>query len=269
LQASLIPNETPRIAGWGFAAMWQPAHTVSGDFYDFALVDQGPLHGMVTADVPDRGMPAALFMALARSTIHASLSSARTPAESLTHANRLLCADTVRGMFVTVCYAQLDPASGELVCVNAGHNPPRFYQRSDDRLVELARTGMALGVDETCRYGQHVVNLDAGDFVLFYTDGVTEAADARQEGFCVGRLRQVVLEQCAASGTDIIAALRRALDAFVGVTPQFDDMAIEVIKRLCRAADHRFPPREQRASRQMAVFPLGTLLWQPTRLKAA
>ena len=232
LQASLIPREAPRIAGWDFAALWEPAHMVSGDFYDFVPVDHGPLQGVVIADVSDKGMPAALFMALARSTIRASIISTRSPADCIAHANRLLCADTDNGMFVTMCYAQLNPATGELVYVNAGHNPPLLYRQDQAELTELTRTGIALGVDDTRRFEQRAVTLDSGDFVLFYTDGVSEAADARQQGFGVGRLRQVILQAHRARATQIIAALRQALGEFVGATSPFDDMTAVVVKRL-------------------------------------
>ncbi|HET7089695.1 MAG TPA: GAF domain-containing SpoIIE family protein phosphatase [Anaerolineae bacterium] len=232
LQTSLIPRETPRVAGWDFAALWQPAHVVSGDFYDFVPVHDVPGLGIIIADVSDKGMPAALYMALARSTIRASITSACCPADCVTHANRVLCADTENGMFVTMCYAQLNPATGELVYVNAGHNPPLLYRQDRRQLTELARTDMVLGVDDTHCYEQRTLQLDPGDFVVFYTDGVTEAANVTEQEFGKEHLRQVVLSARGASAVDIIAALRRAVDEFIGSMPPFDDVTAVVVKRL-------------------------------------
>ncbi|MGH2522866.1 MAG: PP2C family protein-serine/threonine phosphatase, partial [Anaerolineales bacterium] len=123
VQASLLPRAIPNIPGWEFAARWQPAREVAGDYYDFISGDPASL-GLVIADVTDKGMPAALFMALTRSIVRASALQAITPAEGITQANRLICADATNSMFVTLLYACLRPATGELAYVNAGHNPP-------------------------------------------------------------------------------------------------------------------------------------------------
>jgi sigma-B regulation protein RsbU (phosphoserine phosphatase) len=235
LQASLIPSETPHLAGWDFAAFWQPARLVSGDFYDFVPVRTNsglPLQGLVIADVSDKGMPAALFMAVARSTIRASLTSACCPSDCIAHANRLLCADSVNAMFITACYGQLDPQTGELVYVNAGHNPPLLYRRAEDQLSELTRTGMALAVDDTHPYTQRALGLEPGDFVLFYTDGVTDAVNAQEQEFGKARLRQVILDRRQASAREMVAGLQQTLGEFVGASSPFDDMTAVVVKRL-------------------------------------
>ena len=122
LQAGLIPHETPHAAGWEFVARWQPARQVAGDFYDF-IPAAGDHIGIVVADVADKGMAAAIFMALTRSTVRASLAGAPSPAEGIARANRLICADAAGGMFVTLFYAELDPLTGLLTYVNAGHDP--------------------------------------------------------------------------------------------------------------------------------------------------
>jgi phosphoserine phosphatase RsbU/P len=232
LQASLIPHAIPRPPGWDFAALWQPAQIVSGDFYDFFPINLAPLQGLVIADVSGKGMPAALFMAMARSTIRASLTAACCPADCIAHANRVLCADAANGMFVTLCYAQLDPLTGELVYVNAGHNPPLLYRQAEDQFAELTRTGSALGVDETYLFDQCTVRLNPGDWIVFYTDGVTEAINAQEQEFGRERLRQVVFDKRRAPATELVMALNHALHEFSGVAPQFDDITLVVMKRL-------------------------------------
>ncbi len=121
LQAWLLPQEAPVVPGWEFASHWQPAREVAGDFFDFIRLGPGRA-GALVADVADKGMAAALFMALSRSILRASLASAASPAEGIAAANRLICEDATGGMFVTLFYAEAD-ASGVLTYVNAGHNP--------------------------------------------------------------------------------------------------------------------------------------------------
>jgi sigma-B regulation protein RsbU (phosphoserine phosphatase) len=135
-------------------------------------------------------------------------------------------------MFITVCYAQLDPATGELVYVNAGHNPPLLYRKERDQLTELKRTGIALGVDNTRGFEQRAVKLDPGDFVLFYTDGLTEATNSWQQEFGNECLRQVLFYKRGAPAAEIVAALDQALSDFVGAAASIDDVTVVVLKRL-------------------------------------
>jgi sigma-B regulation protein RsbU (phosphoserine phosphatase) len=231
LQSSLIPRETPQLAGWDFAALWQPAREVSGDFYDFPPDRAGHL-GIVIADVSDKGMPAALFMALARSTVRASVAQAPSPADAITQANYLVCSDAANGMFISLFYGQLDPETGQMTYVNAGHNPPLLYRATDGTLTELARTGILLGVDESVTFEQRMLQLNAGDFVLLYTDGVTEAIDAQTNEFGRERLQRLLLDQHGAGAAQIIAGLAEAITGFVGATPQSDDITVVMVKRV-------------------------------------
>ena len=231
VQASLIPREVPHIPGWEFAAHWQPASEVGGDFFDFIARDDGEL-GFAIADVSDKGMHAALFMALTRSTLRASTLAAPTPADGLNQANRLLCADSTGGMFVTLFYGQLDPAASRLTYVNAGQNPPLLYRAAKKELIELTRTGIMVGFDDTYAYKQRSVRLQRGDFILFYTDGVTESVDAQDEQFGEERLHRVLLDHQNESPDEIMNALKQALGEFTGDIPPFDDVTIVIVKRV-------------------------------------
>jgi len=230
VQASLLPRETPQVPGWEFAAHWQPAREVAGDYYDFIPLDRGQL-GLVIADVSDKGMPAALFMALTRSIIRACAGRTPSPADGIAHANRLLCADSSQGMFVTMFYGLLDPAAGTLTYVNAGHDQPLLYRSEPDELSELGPTGMVLGVLEDARFEQEQVGLQSGDFLLLYTDGVTDATDAQGQEFGKQRLQRVVRDSRRASVTDVVAALEQALEEFVGTSLAFDDITVVGLKR--------------------------------------
>jgi sigma-B regulation protein RsbU (phosphoserine phosphatase) len=231
VQASLLPRETPRVPGWEFAAQWQPAREVAGDYYDFIPGAGGRL-GLVIADVSDKGMPAALFMALTRSIVRASVDGAPSPAEGIARANRLICADSTSGMFVTLFYALLDPATGEFTYVNAGHNPPLLYRADQDGLTQLTLTGMVLGVIEDAPFEQHTLRLNPGDLILLYTDGVTDATDAHWHDFGMERLERVVLDHRNAPAADVMAALEQAIGDFAGSAAPFDDMAMVVMKCL-------------------------------------
>ena len=239
IQTDLLPHQTPQIPGWEFAARWQPAREVAGDYYDFIWLDLDPGKGkrslpglgIVIADVSDKGMPAALFMALTRSTIRASVGHSLLPADGIAHANRLVCADSKSGMFVTLFYGLLDPVANGFTYVNAGHNPPLLYRAEQNRLLELSRTGMALGVVADSSFEQNRVKLHSGDFVLLYTDGVIDAMDAQQREFGEERLRRVVFEQRYAPVEEMVAALEQAVREFVGASAPFDDMTIVGLKR--------------------------------------
>ena len=231
VQASLIPSSTPQIPGWEFAATWHPAREVSGDYYDF-ITSHPKQPGLVIADVSDKGTPAALFMALTRSVVRATLSHSVSPAEGITQANKLICADSTGSMFVTLFYARLDTHTGEATYVNAGHNPPLLVRASKEALIELTRTGMALGVDDSLPYKQQVVRLDPGDLLLLYTDGITDAISDNGQEFGLERLKKLLEDQRGASASEVVAALEKVVKTHTGDSAPFDDITIVVVKRI-------------------------------------
>jgi len=242
VQASLIPSATPEIPGWDFAAYWQPAREVSGDFYDFisnvgeknlakVAAPGSAMHGIVIGDVSDKGMHAALFMALTRSVVRASTTAGLSPADGLTQTNRLLVADSTNGMFVTLFYMQLDPQKNELTYVNAGHNPPLLYRAKEKDLMELKSTGIMLGFTDMVVHKQRTVQLEPNDIVVIYTDGVTEAMDEHNEQFGDDRLHDVILAQRDQTPQEMMQALRQSVSAFVGNRNQSDDITVVIVKR--------------------------------------
>ncbi len=236
VQTSLMPRSTPHIAGWEFAALWQPAHLVGGDLYDFTVPDASAdsLQTISIADVADKGMPAALFMALARATLRASIMVHCCPSDCITHVNQMLCADATDGMFVTMFHAQLHPPSGKLAYVNAGHNRPLWYRAGEGTLTELELTGIALGIEAQQTFDECAIHIAHGDFVLFYTDGVTDATNAREEEFGKARLQELLLAHRNASAREIMTALENAVREFVDGASQFDDITAVVVKRIAK-----------------------------------
>jgi phosphoserine phosphatase RsbU/P len=230
VQSSLIPTHTPEISGWQFAASWKPAREVSGDYYDFIQIKPDIL-GLVIADVSDKGMPAALFMALTRSTVRASVTQAFSLANGISQANRLISNDSSGGMFVTLFYAQLALKTGQLNYVNAGHNPPLIYHRTGDEWMSLTRTGVALGIEENQIYAQMMVQLNPGDFILMYTDGLTDAIDPDEKAFGEERLHQALSNHRHESASDILAGIQADVNQFIRSSEPFDDITALVIKR--------------------------------------
>jgi serine phosphatase RsbU (regulator of sigma subunit) len=230
VQAGLLPSDTPEITGWQFAACWRPAREVAGDYYDFIPLDQGHL-GVVMGDVCDKAMPAALFMALTRSIVRASTVQTAGPRDGLALANRVLCADTHDGMFVTLFYGLLQPITGAFSYVNAGHNPPLWYCADKDALVPLRPTGMALGILPDATFDQQTVRLGPGDWILLYTDGLTDASDASTNRFGIERVQRVLLPHRYGAAAELLAALEQAVDRFAGDTPPFDDIALVLLRR--------------------------------------
>jgi sigma-B regulation protein RsbU (phosphoserine phosphatase) len=237
VQTGLLPSRTPEISGWEFAASWQPAREVSGDFYDFLEIQNlsgevGKTLGLFIADVTDKGMPAALFMAYTRSILRASLLADTSPAVGITRANRLICQETSHGLFVTLFYGQLNTATGELVYVNAGHNPPLCYQNASSSLERLMPTGIPLGVVEEFEYQQEQISLAPGDFLFCYTDGIIESINSMNEEFGLERLEKVLRTNQMSTPSRLAQAVDRALLDFTRSDELFDDKTMVVLKRV-------------------------------------
>jgi sigma-B regulation protein RsbU (phosphoserine phosphatase) len=230
VQTGLIPEEIPNLKGWQFAASWLPAREVAGDFYDFVPTESDGM-GLVIADVTDKGMGAALFMALTRSMLRASLEGSSTPAEAISKANRLILANSTSAMPVTLFYGEVSADDGEMQYVNAGHNPPLIYRSATGKFGELGRTGIVLGVDDGIVLEQDTVQLESGDCLIFYTDGVTDALNSSEQSFGEERLRDSIRGSGEGSAQDVAVALLQALQEFIGGAEPFDDITLLVAKR--------------------------------------
>jgi len=232
IQASFLPDDLPRVPGWQLAATLEPARETSGDFYDVIPLPNSRF-AIVVADVADKGMGAALYMALSRTLIRTYAVEYHTrPDFVLRVANRRILADTQAGLFVTVFYGVLDPITGTLTYCNAGHNPPYLLSaRNTDTVQALRRTGMPLGIAKGVSWEQDVVQLAPGDMLVLYTDGVTEAQDGREAFFGKERLLEVVQTNLGRQAQNVQDALLAEVHEFVGDAPQFDDIALMVVVR--------------------------------------
>jgi len=230
IQLTLLPKDLPAVPGWEFAAFYQPARQVGGDFYDFFALP-GQRLGLVIADVADKGVPAALMMAVSRTIVRATAASGRRPAAALKLANTLMFKDSWSDLFVTAFYALLEPQTGRLAYANAGHNRPLWVQPSTGQVHELAAHGIALGVLKAIKLEECEIGVAPGDTVVFYTDGVTEARNGKGELFWEERLRATLEAHAEDSAQKIQNAILAAVEEFTDGAPLADDLTLFVIKR--------------------------------------
>jgi len=238
IQASFLPESCPSMPGWELAALWRSAREVGGDFYDFISLSGWP-HGegkegrigLVVADVADKGVPAALFMALSRTLLRTVSIDGRSPSEAVSRTNDLILADARSGLFVTLFYTILHPESGEIVYANAGHMPPLIVRAEEGTAEELRIPGMALGVLPHEHYGEYTSYLRLGDALILYTDGLIDALNAKQERFGLDRLKQLVRDHRRLTAEDLARTINQAVSAFVGDAVQFDDLTLVVARR--------------------------------------
>ncbi|MBK9712014.1 MAG: SpoIIE family protein phosphatase [Kouleothrix sp.] len=252
IQTALLPAAAPAIVGWDIASDWRSARLVGGDFYDFWRLprtnDQRPTTneeasgssfvvrrssdlGFVVADVSDKGIPAAMFMALSRSLVRAAALDGSSPSVALVRANRWISRDSESAMFVTLFYGILQTETGVLRYTCAGHNPPLLYCALDGQVRELTTPGIALGVLEDVVLGEDEVALHEDDVLVCYTDGVTEAINGAEEAFGVPRLIDVIVKHHAETSAKLVDAINSTLLRFTE-RPPFDDLTLVVIKRV-------------------------------------
>ena len=230
IQQTFIPEQLPQISNWDLAARWKTARQVGGDFYDVFELPNNRL-GLFIADVADKGVPAALFMALTRTLVRAAVIENESPADALRRVNELLFPDTKQGMFVTAVYAVLDMDRSELTYVNAGHNPP-LWVKCDGVVERLTRTGVALGAAEDARYEQRNIHFTKEDNLLLYTDGLTESFNFEGELFGEERLIEALRLNRCSSASELLDVVESSLLNFVRDIPPADDLTMLVLRRV-------------------------------------
>jgi serine phosphatase RsbU (regulator of sigma subunit)/predicted ester cyclase len=227
IQQASLPKEVPTLEGWQISPYYQPAREVGGDFYDFHLLSGGQV-GLVVGDATGKGVPAALVMSSTRSMLRAVARASNSPGEVLEQVNDLLVTDIPPNMFITCFYAILDPKGASLSYANAGHDLP--YVRHDDGTEELRARGMPLGLMSGMGYEQKETTLQAGEAVLFYSDGLVEAHNPVGEMFGFPRLRALVAEH--GSERSLGNFLLEELYSFVGEGwEQEDDITVLTLRR--------------------------------------
>ncbi len=230
IQQTFIPQSLPDFPAWQLAARWRTARQVGGDFYDVIELPNKKL-GIFIADVADKGMPAALFMALTRTLVRAAVIETHSPAEALGRVNDLLLPDTQQGMFVTAVYGELDMEQGIFTYVNAGHNPP-LWVKAKGEIEKLTRTAIALGVKEQPNMQERTITIAFGDKLLLYTDGLTEAFSADGDLFGDVRLMEALASTQSHTSEEVIIIVEERLNEFIGLVPLGDDLTMLAIRRV-------------------------------------
>jgi phosphoserine phosphatase RsbU/P len=229
IQRTFIPEHLPTREGWELSARWETARQVGGDFYDVLELPNGKL-GLFVADVADKGMPAALFMALTRTVFRAAVSESDSPAEVMRRMNALLYPDSGQGMFVTAIYGVLDPTNGAFTYASAGHSPP-LWIRPGGAAENLNRTMIALGILDSPASAELTIHVHAGESLLLYTDGLTEAFSPEGELFGEGHLFGCVNREPVQSADELISRIQSDLQTFVGTEGLADDLTMLVVRR--------------------------------------
>ena len=223
MQQSILPKVFPAKPHYQLFGSMEPAREVGGDFFDIINLENGRV-GLAIADVSDKGVPAALFMMSSRTLLKGAAIGRSNPADVLTEVNDLLQEENDAAMFVTVFYAEYNPANGVLSYANGGHNPPIVVHADGSSMVLPQTNGIALGILPDVEYEQNSVTLSPGDVLVLYTDGITEAMNAQNEEFEMERLRAVLAEAQSGDVREVNQAVFQAVQAFAGDRPQFDDM---------------------------------------------
>ncbi|MBR5089282.1 MAG: SpoIIE family protein phosphatase [Ruminiclostridium sp.] len=232
IQADMLPNIFPAFperSEFNIYASMTPAKEVGGDFYDFFFVDTDHLV-IVMADVSGKGVPAAMFMMMAKSMLQTRMISGSRPAEVLTDVNRMICSNNREEMFVTIWLGMLEISTGRLTAVNAGHEYPILKTPDGDFSVIKDKHCVVVGGMEGVVYKDYELKLEPGSKLFVYTDGVPEATNASNELFGMERTVQALNGCKDGESADILSAVRESVNAFVGDAEQFDDLTMLCIE---------------------------------------
>jgi serine phosphatase RsbU (regulator of sigma subunit) len=233
IQLSLLPETTPSIPGWEIAVKYHAARQIGGDFYDFLDLQDDPQKlGIAIADVSDKGVPAALFMAMCRTTIRSVAFSGLSPAQILARANELILKDSRADLFLSAVYVTLETENGRMIYANAGHSRPLWLKKASQEATEIRSEGIIIGSFDDVSIEERELLINPGDVLLFFTDGVTEATNASGELFGTNHLAKLLEDHQDESAEKIAQVIHVAIKHFTGSTPQSDDLTILVLRRL-------------------------------------
>ena len=232
IQTGMLPcifPAFPERTEFDLYASMEPAKEVGGDFYDFFLVNENTL-AVVMADVSGKGIPAALFMVIAKTLIKNNAQNANPPMEVFEIVNNLLCENNDAEMFVTAILGYLDIPTGNFTYVNAGHNPPLIKRAGENFAWLKAKPGFILGGMEDMIYRQHEVVLQKGDELFLYTDGITEAVNNEEELFSEPRLLEAANRYIDLPLKEFTASIKNEIDIFEDGAEQADDITMLVLR---------------------------------------
>ncbi len=227
IQRRMIPRKTPNHPRVEFGYVYQPSFDVGGDFFDFLNLPEGNV-GIAIADVVGKGLPGALMMASVRSALRAHAQSIFDIDDIVGRVNRHMCRDTLVSEFATLFYGVISPNARQFTFCNAGHNPPVLVR--DDKIKELMTGGLVIGVLPESTYEKEVVDLQSGDLLVFYTDGVTESVNYDDELYGFDRLRESIFKHRDLEVATMTQQLLWDVRRFAGLADQADDITVVVAR---------------------------------------
>lgn len=235
IQTWLLPGAPLQLPGYQIAYATRPANTVAGDYYD-VILRPGATPGdarvlFVVADVAGKSIPAAMLMATFQASLRTISSSNASLTELVAGLNRYACTNSQGGVrYTTAFFAELDPATGRVVHLNAGHNAP-MLRRSSGSIERLETGGMPVGISPEAVYESSETTLHPGDWLVIFTDGVIEAVNTRGDEYGEPKLERVVNDAAGAAPAELLRRLLADLDGYVGNTPQQDDVTCLLLKK--------------------------------------
>jgi phosphoserine phosphatase RsbU/P len=230
IQKGLLPSKAPTAAGLDIAGNTTACRTVGGDYFDYLEFPDGRI-GMLIGDVAGKGMPASLLMSSLQARVQVLFEEADDLARKVGRLNKAICGNCPDNRFITFFMTVADPASGELVYTNAGHNPPLIVRANGD--VELLKGGgIILGILPMASYQESRIKMETGDTLVLFTDGVTEAPNVNDEDFGEERLANLVKTLQGKSAAHIVEAIEAAVTEFTQGAPVADDITVVVARRL-------------------------------------
>lgn len=228
VQKALLPEENPTLAGWSIWLFTRPANDVGGDLVDYMNLDDNRV-ALALGDVAGKGLGAALLMSKLQSTLRAIAPDYKSLSELGERINLIFCRDSLPNKFATLVYIELSQNSGKVRLLNAGHLPPLVLRGS--KVEELTRGAPALGLLKTSKFEEQEIEMNPGDLLVAYSDGVTEARNERDEFFGDQRLRSIVGKSAGISPDRVGEKILEDVDWFVGDAPRSDDLSLVIIKR--------------------------------------
>jgi len=235
IQAWMLPGAPLQIPGYQIAYATRPANTVAGDYYDVILRPGRTSNEdrilFVVADVAGKSIPAAMVMATFQASLRTLSTSGIVLSELVTGVNRYTCSNSQGGArFTTAFFAELDPATGDVVYINAGHNVP-ILRKTSGAVERLEAGGLPVGIFADSAYQVGITHLQNGDWLVIFTDGVVEAVNSKDEEYGEPELIRLVDRESASAPAELLRRLLTELDLYVGNTPQHDDITCLLLKR--------------------------------------
>jgi sigma-B regulation protein RsbU (phosphoserine phosphatase) len=230
IQRQILPHGDPHVPGFQVCGWNRPARQVGGDYYDLFMREDGRF-GLVVGDVSGKGMPAALMVSTLHSALRLLFDQTGFGPTLLERLNRHILESSASNKFITLLLAQLDPGTGDLLYLNAGHNPGFLLRSGGGEVVELASSGLPLGLLPGSRFQARSLIVAPGDLLCLYTDGITEAASPDDEEFGNERLLATLREHQELPLPDLLAAIQQATSAFSQDLPQGDDQTLVLLRR--------------------------------------